>query len=137
MTPVRVATGGALASIGALHLAWAGGSTWPFDDAAELAAHVAGTDAVPGTAPTVAVAGALLTAAALVADVVPMPRRLRRVGVGGVAAVLAVRGMAGVTGTTSRLVGWRTSPTFDRADRTRYGPLCLALSLGAFASLRG
>lgn len=125
-----------LAGLAAVHVAWARGSTWPCDDVTELADRVAGTDEFPGPAATWAVAGALAVAAGLVADVVPIPRSARRVGVLGTAVVLGVRGLAGVTGTTERLVGWRTSTTFERLDRTWYGPLCLALGAGAAASAR-
>ena len=80
-----------LAGIGALHVAWGLGSSFPFRDRAALADTVVGSDAVPGRRASLAVAGLLGLAAGLVADVLPVPPTLRRVGVVGVATVLATR----------------------------------------------
>lgn len=128
MKVTSVATAGTLAAIGGLHVAWGFGSTFPFDDHTTLADTVAGTQAVPSRRSCFAIAGLLAAAAVIVSGRSP----LRRIGSAGVGLVLAVRGVSGVTGQTSRLVGWETSPTFVEIDRRRYGPLCLALSAGAW-----
>lgn len=137
MRPAAAATAGTLAALGGLHLAWAAGSSFPAASRADLADLVAGTDEVPGVGPSTAVAAALGAAAALVADVAPLPPPIRRIGVVGVVSVLGLRGLAGLTGRTRLLVPWEPSPSFVRRDRRRFGPLCLALALGAVASLRG
>jgi hypothetical protein len=81
-----------------------------------------------------AVAGLLGIAAGLVADVLPVPPPLRRVGVAGVATVLASRAAFGFTGRTERLVAGSNSPTFVAADRHIYSPLCAALAVGVVVS---
>ena len=68
---------------------------------------------------------ALLAAAAALVAGAGGSHPLARVGRAGVAATLLGRGLAGLTGNTHRLVGWRTSPEFERLDRRYYGPLCL------------
>lgn len=136
-SPIACATASTLAVLGGLHAAWGLGSSVPFRDRAVLADTVAGTPDVPAPTACFAVAGLLASAAALVADAVPVPTPLRRVGVVGVAAVLGVRGMCGLTGRTELLVGWKPSDKFVRLDRTSYGPLCMLLAAGALTSVRG
>ena len=123
-----------LAGIGALHVAWGLGSSFPFRDRAALADTVVGNDAVPGRGASLTVAGLLAVAAGLVADVLPLPPRVRRVGVVGVAATLASRAAFGFAGRTERLVAGSNSPRFVRADRRIYAPLCAALAAGAVMS---
>jgi hypothetical protein len=135
-SPVACATAATLAVLAGLHTAWGLGSSVPFRDRGVLADTVAGTPDVPVPTACFAVAGLLTSAAALVADAVPVPTTLRRVGVVGVAAVLGVRGVCGLTGRTELLVGWKPSDEFVRLDRTRYGPLCMVLAAGALTSLR-
>jgi hypothetical protein len=129
-----ITTATALAGIGALHVAWGLGSSFPFRDRAALADTVVGNDAVPGRRASLAVAGLLALAAGLVADVVPVPPRLRRVGVAGVATALASRAAFGFAGRTERLVAGSNSPRFVSADRRVYSPLCAALAAGAVVS---
>ena len=129
-----IATAMALAGIGGLHVAWGLGSSFPFRDRAALADTVVGSDAVPGRWPSFAVAGLLGLAAGLVADVLPVPSRLRRVGLGGVATVLATRAAFGFAGRTERLVAGSNSPRFVAADRRVFSPLCAALAAGAVVS---
>ena len=123
-----------LAGIGALHVAWGLGSSFPFRDRAALADTVVGNDAVPGRSASLAVAGLLGLAAGLVADVLPLPPTLRRVGVAGVATALASRAAFGFAGRTERLVAGSNSPRFVSADRRVYSPLCAALAAGAVVS---
>ena len=134
--PLSLATVGVLGGLGALHAAWAAGSSFPMKGRSELAAVIAGTDVVPPARECLAVAGALGAAAILVADAVPLLRSVRQVGVATVTGVLAVRGGCGIAGETERLVPWTPSARFVQLDRKYYGPLCLALSLGAARSLR-
>jgi hypothetical protein len=129
-----VGTALALAAIGALHVAWGLGASFPFRDREALADTVVGNDSVPGAGASLAVAGLLGLAAGLVADVLPVPARLRRVGVGGVASALAGRAAFGFAGRTDRLVRGSNSPRFAKADRRVYAPLCAALAAGAVVS---
>ena len=130
-----IATAAALAGIGALHVAWAFGSSFPFADRESLADTVVGSDTVPGRRESLAVAGLLGIAAGLVADVAPVPRTLRRVGVAGVATVLATRAGFGFAGATARLVPGSDSPKFVAIDRRVFAPLCATLAAGAMLSL--
>jgi hypothetical protein len=123
-----------MAAIGAVHVAWGLGSSFPFRDRETLADTVVGAPTVPGARESFAVAALLGVAAGLVADVLPIPPGMRRLGVLGVAAVLAMRAGFGITGKTELLVAGSNSPTFVAADRRVYGPLCAVLSLGALAS---
>lgn len=123
-----------LGGIGALHVAWGLGSSFPFRDRAALADTVVGSDAVPGRRASLAVAGLLGLAAGLVADLLPVPPTLRRVGVVGVASVLATRAAFGFAGRTERLVAGSNSPRFVTADRRVFSPLCAALAAGALVS---
>jgi Protein of unknown function (DUF3995) len=136
MRTVPIITAAALGAIGALHVAWGLGSSFPFADRATLADRVVGNDEVPGPVPSFAVAGLLGVAAALVADVTPLPAPVRRVGVGGVAAVLATRAAFGFSGMTARLVPGSDSPRFVALDRRVFAPLCAALAAGSLWSTR-
>jgi hypothetical protein len=132
-----ITTASALAAIGALHVAWGLGSSFPFRDRAALADTVVGNDAVPGRGASLAVAGLLGVAAGLVADVLPVAPRFRRVGVLGVVSVLATRAALGFAGSTERLVAGSNSPRFVTADRRVFAPLCAALAAGAAVSASG
>ena len=132
-----ITTASVLAGIGALHVAWGLGSSFPFRDRAALADTVVGNDAVPGRGASLAVAGLLGVAAGLVADVLPVAPRFRRVGVLGVASVLATRAAFGFAGSTERLVAGSNSPRFVTADRRVFAPLCAALAAGAAVSASG
>jgi hypothetical protein len=130
-----MATALVLAGIGALHVAWGLGASFPFRDRAALADTVVGNDSVPGRGASLAVAGLLGLAAGLVADLVPLPAPLRRVGVAGVATALAGRAAFGFAGRTDRLVRGSNSPRFAKADRRVYAPLCAALAAGVVVSV--
>jgi hypothetical protein len=129
-----MATAIVLAAIGALHVAWAFGSSFPFRDRALLADTVVGNDVVPGRRESLAVAGLLGLAAGLVADVLPVPRPLRRLGVAGIATGLTGRAAFGFAGATGRLVPGSDSPRFVDMDRRVYAPLCATLAIGALVS---
>ncbi|MDQ6698535.1 MAG: DUF3995 domain-containing protein [Actinomycetota bacterium] len=129
------ATSVVLAGVAALHVGWACGSTWPFPNATALADTVVGAPDVPPPAACFAVAGALATAAALVAGVPARAPLLRKVGQIGVASVLAARAGLGFAGRTDLAVRGSASPRFRRWDRRLYSPLCLALAAGAAHAL--
>ena len=129
----RLLTSATLAAIGALHLAWGKGSSFPFRSHADLADAVVGSRAVPSPAACRTVAAALFVASALVADLPIGPRRARTAGRVGVATVLATRGFVGMSGRTDVLSPGSSSPKFRRRDRRYYSPLCLALAAGSQA----
>jgi hypothetical protein len=132
---VPTATAAALAGIGALHLLWATGSSFPFPDRAALADSVVGTHEVPSSGACVTVATALLSGAALVAGPPKMPPGLRRAGLIGLTAVLAGRGGLGLAGRTDLVSPGSSSTTFRRLDRRVFSPLCLALAAGSATAL--
>lgn len=132
-SPAFAAAG--LVGLAALHAAWGAGASFPAPDREELADLIAGTEAVPPARQCLAVAGLLATAASLVASIGPWPPAVRRAGVVGVVGVLGARGIAGLTGRTDLLVPWTPSARFVGLDRRYYGPLCLALAVGASTSL--
>ncbi len=117
-----------MGGIAGLHVAWGGGSTFPFRDAATLADTVVGQVSVPNRLACNTVAGALVAAAALAADVPLGPRRLRQFGRIGVATVLAGRGALGLFGATEKVSPGSNSPRFRRMDRRFYTPLCFSLA---------
>lgn len=132
----RLPTATALVALGALHVAWGQGSTVPFSNRDDLNDAVIGRRTTPSPGACFAVAGALLTAAALVADVPRLPRALQRLGVAGVATVLASRAALGFAGRTDLASPGSSSTRFRRLDRRVYSPLCLALAAGALSSRR-
>ncbi|WP_353963060.1 DUF3995 domain-containing protein [Streptomyces sp. NBC_00893] len=118
----------ALTTLAGMHVAWGRGSSWPLSDRESLADAVTGRPEMPGPVACHLVAGALGTAALLVAG---QPRRypgLSRLGAAGVAGVLSVRGAAGLVGRTDLLSPGSVSSRFRRLDRLAYSPLCLALA---------
>ena len=124
---------GLLASLSALHLAWAFGSAFPFRSRRALADAVVGTPAVPSPAACVAVAGALAVGAAVVGDVLPTRPATRRYALRGMAALFAVRGSLGFLAKTELVSPGSNSTRFIRLDRRVYAPLCIALSLGCLS----
>ena len=126
----------ALAGIGAAHVAWGTGSTFPFEDPAELSDAVIGSGRVPSPSACFGVAGALFAASALVADLPVAPRRVRRLGRLVVAGVLALRGLLGLAGATDIVSPGSASARFRRLDRRFYSPLCLGLAAGAVSRRR-
>jgi Protein of unknown function (DUF3995) len=129
-------TAGTLLGVAALHLAWAGGSSFPFHDREDLADSVVGTQTVPRPAACYAVAGALAAASAIVAGLPAGRPAIRRLGVLGVVAILGVRGVLGLARRTNLVSPGSTSPRFRQLDRRFYSPLCLTLALGAWSARR-
>jgi len=131
VSAAAAATGAALAGLGALHVAWGRGSTFPFADEAELADAVVGRDVTPSRAACFAVAGALGTAAMLVTRAGTGGGRLSRIGAAGVAAALLGRASFGFAGRTELVSPGSAGARFRRLDRRWFSPACLALGSGA------
>lgn len=136
MNAARSATATTLFALAGLHVVWGRGSTFPFADRDGLNAAIIGRTSTPPPSACFAVAGALTAAAALVADVPRLPRRVQHVGVIGVGTVLATRAALGFSGRTDAVSPGSVSPHFRRLDRRVYSPLCLALAVGAFSARR-
>lgn len=122
----------ALAGIGALHLAWAAGSTWPLSSMDDLASVVMGSSWMPPPWMSAAVGLGLLAAAAAVAAAATTTSRLPSVATSAVAATLVGRGLFGAATSLPRLRRGR----YERLDVALYSPLCLALGFGAAAVSR-
>ena len=125
-----LAAGTCLVSIGAAHLAWAAGASWPAADRAQLADRMAGRppEGMPGTLACVSVAGLCFAAGALVAGGARHTGPARRIGVATVVSVLVVRGALGLAGRTDLVSPGSDSPRFRDLDRRVYSPLCLAIA---------
>jgi hypothetical protein len=120
-------------ALGALHAHWAFGGLWPARDERALIDTVVGEprrQRMPGRALSLAVAGLLLAAAAVVLLLdrpAGLPSRIAALPGFGLAFVLIARGVAGY------LPAWRRAhpaEPFARLDRLAYSPLCLALGGG-------
>lgn len=136
-----VATAAALGAVGALHVLWAAGSTFPLADREEFSATFLGVDGLgsPGPAACLAVAGAVTaTACAAVVASRSAPGstvgRLARRAVRTASGVLAARAVAGIV--VSGLGARETTPRFRTLDVTVYSPLCAALAVGLARSAR-
>ncbi|MBD9698727.1 DUF3995 domain-containing protein [Flavimobilis sp. GY10621] len=136
-----VATAAVLGAVGALHVAWAAGSTFPLEDREAFSATFLGVDGLgsPGPAACLAVAG-LVTTTACAAVVATQTSsgsrvgRLSRRGARTAARVLAARAAAGIAVSGFGLRA--TSPRFRTLDLTVYSPLCAALAVGLARSAR-
>ena len=125
MRPVGIVTAAVLAGTGGLHVAWGLGSAFPLEDRAELADAVAGTTQFPGRIESFAVAGLLGAAAMVIAGPSFVPRRIAVLGRVAAAGVLGARGVLGLANQTGQVVGWNTSPRFNRLDRRYYARCAL------------
>jgi hypothetical protein len=126
----------ALAGLAGLHVAWAGGSSWPLPDTAALSDAVIGHDTLPSPAACLAVAGALAAGSAFVAGRPARSAGLQRLGAVGVVAVLSLRGALGLAGLTHLVSPGSSSPRFRALDRRIYAPLCLTLAALAAPAAR-
>lgn len=123
-----------LGAIGAIHLAWAFGSTFPSADAQSLARMVVGGNTFPSKAASATVAGLLGVASTLVAararPMTPLghqaPTVVTRPGVLGIAVVLGLRGAGGIV--ASALGVPPTTSKFRWLNLVIYSPLCLGLA---------
>ncbi len=123
-----------LSAIGAIHLAWAFGSTFPSADAQSLARMVVGGNTFPSKAASATVAGLLGVASTMVvARARPkssfgrrLPTVVTRPGVVGVAVVLGLRGAGGIISAALGIP--QTTSAFRVLDLVLYSPLCLGLA---------
>ncbi|WP_420112635.1 DUF3995 domain-containing protein [Pseudactinotalea sp.] len=103
---LAVATAATLGGIGALHLAWGFGATWPASTAEGLTRTVVGIDdqsRAPGLLACAAVAGALGVAAGSALATTSSSNAVRTIGTigaGVTSGVLALRGVAGLVQST-------------------------------------
>lgn len=131
---LAAAIAASLGGIGALHVAWGLGSTWPTGDPESLARTVVGSPSLeqpPGAVACLTVAGALGIAAAAPLARFSGDARVRRAGhvlTRGAAVVLAARGTGGLV--QSGLFPARVTPEFRAMDLAVYSPFCLALAAG-------
>jgi hypothetical protein len=132
MAKPSVVTGTTLGGLTVLHTAWGLGFSFPFHDRGELADAVIGRSTVPSSRACFTVASLLAVGAALVFNLVPLPKRCRDVALATMAAVLALRSAAGFSAKTSLLSKGSDSERFRRLDRQLYSPLCLLLAIGSF-----
>jgi hypothetical protein len=128
---VATATAACLGAIGALHVLWGRGSTFPFRDRHDLNDHVIGKQATPSQAACNSVAALLAVAAVAVHRAARRPSPVVTVAAAGCAVVLAARAGLGFTGRTHLAVPGSTSPSFRRNDRRIFAPVCAALAAGA------
>ena len=137
-TAATAVAAAAMAVLGAIHVAWGAGSSFPARDRATLAETASGRPGQPpGPVACLAVAGLLFSAAALTAGFPRRPSWLRRIGAATVTATFLFRGLLGVSGRTQALFPDADSDRFRDLDRRYYGPLCLAIAaLSAPASRR-
>lgn len=126
----------ALSAIGALHVVWATGSTFPFRTRRALDDAVIGRQVAPGPVECVAVALLLGTAAGAVTRADRARDPWSRLAAAGVAVVLTIRAAFGFAGRTALLVPGSESPRFKRLDRRLYAPTCAVLAAGAGRAAR-
>ncbi|MCF2531774.1 DUF3995 domain-containing protein [Yinghuangia soli] len=126
-----------LGSIGALHLAWGAGTTWPYDTEEEFARHLLGFGETAPPAWASLGVGAGLTAGAYLVlaagGLVPRvgPKWAYRLGAVGLAGVLVGRGVLGP------LTNSGSTPEYVRLDWRVYSPLCLVLGALALSLAAG
>lgn len=137
LRPIAVLTAATLGAIGAVHAAWAAGSTWPYDDPRTLTRSVLGVPEAGDFPPpglTLAVTGALTVAAGAALARTSRSERVRRTArllTLPAAGVLALRGVGGFA--QSLLAPNAATPEFTHNDLRIYSPLCLALAAGLAA----
>lgn len=133
MTRAATVVPATLTALAGLHGAWALGWRWPGGSDRALAERVVGSTEFPPAPMTWAVAGALTTAAVLVAKAGTGDERpLVRACAHSVAGVFLARAAGGWA--TDAAGGLGT--TFQRLDAAIYSPLCLALGLGTLRAVR-
>ncbi|MFL5298053.1 MAG: DUF3995 domain-containing protein [Phenylobacterium sp.] len=139
--PVALGLIAVLTAIGGLHLAWAFGLVWPGTDGASLAATVVGTRGagMPGKAPTVLVAAAILTGALVVYVVSARVLPAGFAATAGMAAYLgltAVFLLRGLSVFAPPIWRYAEGTPFHRLNQIVYSPLCLLVAAGLVANLR-
>lgn len=124
-----------LLSVGALHAAWAAGSSFPAASRRQLAETVVGSPAMPGLVPTVVVAAGTTAAGIVVAG-----------AFGGAPAAVWTRRLAGLALISRGAVGGANAcralglpepgDTFRRLDSMYYRPLCVTLGAAVLGAAR-
>ncbi|AKU16338.1 DUF3995 domain-containing protein [Luteipulveratus mongoliensis] len=122
----RLAVPAVLGAIGALHLSWAAGSTWPKSTAAELGEVVISSGSLPPAGACIVVGVGLIGAAGVVAALRPSSSRRLRAAGGVLGGVLAARGV----GFEAMHLVAGLPDTFSRLDAAYYSPLCIGLAAG-------
>lgn len=130
-SPVAVLTAVGLGSMGALHVLWGRGSTFPFRSRNDLNDHVVGQQVSPSTAACNVVAGLLVVAVVSVERSAHGSSVVAKVAAAGCGLVLGTRAVLGFTGRTHLAVPGSTSTNFCRNDRRVFAPICALLALGA------
>lgn len=129
MVVVHAALAVALSAIGALHLAWACGSTWPRADRASLAALVIGRPVLPGRLACAAVALVFFVGTALVGSLGHLSGALATVARGATLAMAAVLALRGGWGFLEARVRREIVGTPYAVWNVRlYSPLCVGLA---------
>ncbi|MFF2272201.1 DUF3995 domain-containing protein [Agromyces sp. NPDC058136] len=124
-----------LVGVGALHAAWASGSSWPARSRRELADAVVGSDAAPAPLATAAVAVAA-TAGGIVAGGALGDRPIAVVGRRAAGLALIARAVVGGP-VACRLLGLpEPSDRFRKLDARWYRPLCAVLGVAALLGAR-
>lgn len=136
MTRIGRITGGlGLGLIGAVHVVWATGSSWPAKTRPELARAVVGSEEMPGVIPSGIVAVGALAAGAVVSGTLGDRGIVRPGRILAAAGLLARGGAGGVL--ACRLLGLpEPAETFRRLDARIYRPLCLVLGLALLIGAR-
>ena len=125
----RAVAGLGLGAVGALHLAWAAGSSFPAPNREVLADTVVGSPQVPGPIACAVVGTGALAVAAVIAT--GRPKRLSGTARRLAAAGLAARAAAGGRVAARSLGLPEPSRRFRQWDARVYRPLCAVLALAA------
>ncbi|GAA1780980.1 DUF3995 domain-containing protein [Agromyces lapidis] len=131
----RVIAALGLVGVGALHAAWASGSSWPARSRRELAEAVVGSDAAPAPLPTAVVAVAA-TAAGIVAGGALGDRSIAVAGRRAAGAALLARAVVGGPAACRVLGLPEPSDRFRDLDARVYRPLCVVLGVAAILGAR-
>ena len=124
-----------LTGVGALHAAWAAGSSWPAKSDKELARAVAGDKRMPDPEPTAGVAAAALVGGAIAGGAMgegALPVALRR----GAGLVLLARGALGGNAALALLGRPEGGKRFVELDNRYYRPLCAVLGFALLVGAR-
>ncbi len=124
-----------LTGVGALHAAWAAGSSWPAKNDRELARAVAGDKRMPAPEPTAGIAAAALVGGAIAGGATgegALPVALRR----GAGLVLLARGALGGNAALALLGRPEGGKRFVELDNRYYRPLCAVLGIALLIGAR-
>ncbi len=125
-----------LGAIGAIHLLWASGASWPASSRKRLARQVIGSDEMPSAGACLVVGGGMLTGSAIIAGAGGTHTLAKAARVAAALAFLLRGTMNGARVTA--LLG-RPGPhrRFVELDRRIYRPLCLITGAAIVLAVRG